>query len=312
MEKVLTRYFWVFNLAVLAVAAFLTASGASEIIAGSMAGLVPAPEERPRVDARRRAAKPSSGLQEERDGSDILSRNIFDSVTGPIGRNGADGEGDEAPVMAADGTLPLVPCTSGQVTLLATVASPGTPEWSFANIMSGGKGMLVRIGDAVVERTVSDITWRYLFLRGTSDECYIDLFGDQTAAPPTRVASLANQGNADFKSGIKTVSDTERIVDRSLVDKMLADPASFARSVRIRPQRENGQVVGFKLRRFGADSPLAALGAQQGDVIKAVNGIQLTSMDQALSAYQNLRSTNKLTFSVMRDGKPVDLSINIK
>ncbi|MDD5308089.1 MAG: type II secretion system protein GspC [Deltaproteobacteria bacterium] len=309
MEKILTRYFWVFNLAVLAVAAFLTASGASEIIAGSMAELVPAPEERLRVDVRSRAARTAQSLQQERDGSDILSRNIFDSVTGPIGR-GEEGDGEDAPATASDGTLPLVPCTSGEATLLATVASPGTPEWSFANITTGGKGKLVRIGDTVADRTVSGITWRYLFLKGLSDECYLDLFGDQSAPPPVRIAS--NQGNADFKSGIKTVSDTERIVDRALVDKMLADPTQFARSVRIRPQRENGQVVGFKLRRFGNDSPLALLGAQQGDVIKSVNGIQLTSMDQALSAYQNLRSTNKLTFSVVRDGKPVDLSINIR
>jgi general secretion pathway protein C len=102
------------------------------------------------------------------------------------------------------------------------------------------------------------------------------------------------------------------VVERSLINELLANPTNFVKTVRVRPQREGGKVVGYKLRRFQANSPLAALGAQKGDVIQAVNGVDLTSMDKALGAFQSLRSANDLNFSITRAGKPMDLKVSIR
>jgi type II secretion system protein C len=316
MEKLLSKYFWVFNLFTLALVAYLTASGTGELVASKVDAMLPSPAPSSSPRAMRPTRMPQTSARP--DGTDILMRNIFDSEVGPIDPNAVNLENiEDAPV--APGDLPIVPCSGGRVKVLATVADKTIQDWSFAAISEDGNNKLCRVGDSVTGRTVTGITWRYVFLRGSNDECYIDMYDDGTGTGPViaRPSRLPEEEggaapDASVADGIQVVSETERIIDRSLVEKMLADPTQFIRSVRVRPQRENGKVVGFRLRRFQQDSPIALLGAQRGDVIQAVNGNQLTSVEQALSVYQNLRSSSDLNFTVLRNGQPVELTVRIR
>jgi type II secretion system protein C len=310
MEKALTKYFWVFNLVTLAVVAFLLASGTGEMVAANVSELLPQTEQ-PDGPARRginrpRVSRPSFS---KRDGTDILRRNIFDSVVGPILRTPEE-EFDEFDVgRGAPGELPIVKCTGG-VKVMSTVASPDNQAWSFATLTTGGQTDLYRVGDEVEGRTISGITWRYVFLRGTADECYVDMYGAEEPGKPKPKRPVVARG--DIAGGIQVDGPNERTVDRSVVDSALANPAKFARSVRVRPYKKNGEVTGFRLRRIKKGSPLELLGAKKGDVIHSVNGVGLTSVDEALAAYQNLRNENRLVFSITRKGKPTELTINIK
>jgi general secretion pathway protein C len=307
MEKILTRYFWIFNLAALAAAAFFCASGVGAIIASSFSAMLPgAADERPAALQQR----PRTSLRSftRPDGTPILERNIFDSLVGPVlpGLNDTDG----APAIG-DGEMPLVPCPAGQLKLLSTVASSNDAAWSFATVSNAGVTDLYRVGSLLDNRTVTAISWRYVLLRGTADECYLDLFGEEGSLvrQPKPTGSADDQAIA---SGIEVNGENERTVTRAIVDEALANPTKFARSVRVRPYMKDGETKGFRLRRIEKGSPLEMLGAQRGDVIHSVNGIDLTSVDKALAAYQSLRSDNKLTFQITRRGKPAELVINIK
>jgi hypothetical protein len=314
MEQIITKYFWVFNILTLALVSYLLADGTGELIAAEISQSLPSPAKKLKIDPRSRA-KPQTAWTRP-DGSDILARNIFDSISGPLGRFSAvppspstDADTDEL----VDGYLPLIPCPAGKVKLMATVASRYTPEWSFASIMNNKTAVLCRVGDEVDGRIVSGITWRFLFLESKTDECYMDLFRDPKAAKkPKRTAKKAVAKGDDIKDGIQKVSETEHNVDRVVVDRLLADPTKFIRTVRVRPHKVNGKMVGYKLRRFQAKSPIALLGAKKGDIIRAVNGTPLTSVDQALGAYQGLRSASDLTFSITRGGKEMDLKVNVR
>ncbi len=311
MEQIITKYFWAFNLLTLALVAYLVADGSSEIVALKISGSLPhaAIAEPPSTP---RSSK--SDIWTPPDGEPILRRNIFDSTVGPLDRIIPDP--DEAPKSPEmnPGDLPLVACTGSSVKLLATVASRYHPEWSFASILEGKKSTLCRVGDEVNSRVVSGITWRYLFLRGSTDECYIDMFDDGSAAKVAQKPKKRKNptGNDDIREGIKLVSPTERQVDRAVIDRLLSDPTKFLKSVRVRPYRKGGKIAGYKLRRFTPGSPLALLGAEKGDIIHSVNGTKLTSVDQALNAYQSLRSNSDLTFSITRKGKPMDLKISVR
>jgi len=312
MEKALTKYFWIFNLATLAAVAFLLASGTGEMVAASVTELLPQPEgDDGEVKRPGRRPKPASGFS-RRDGSDILRRNIFDSVVGPIMRTPEEELAEFNTDVGDIEGLPVVACTSSGVTVQSTIASPHNPEWSFATLHAGGNADLYRIGDEIDGRTIYDISWRYVFLRGSSDICYVDMFGDQKPGKPKPKRTAVARKDDDIKSGIQVDGPNERTVDRSVVDKALANPTQFARSVRVRPYKKNGEVTGFRLRRIKKGSPLELLGAQKGDIIHSVNGVSLTSVDQALAAYQNMRNESKLTFSITRKGRPADLVINIK
>jgi general secretion pathway protein C len=318
MEKFLTKYYWIFNIVIVAAIAYFLASGVGEVAASKLEDMLPKMDAEKRVSKVVRKKRQQSFSTVPPNGDAVLSRNIFDSASGPISRlpevDETDTGGPEQPLNV--GELPIVPCSMGGIKLISTIASKEDPYWSFATVDTGGAISMYRMGDALNGRTVSGVTWRYLFLRGTSDECYYDMFPDPNAPtppPPPRAVAEAPAGPAGpTDSRIQKVSDTEAVVERSLINELLANPTNFVKSVRVRPEREGGKVVGYKLRRFQANSPLAALGAQKGDVIKAVNGQDLNSMDKALGAFQSLRSANDLTFSITRDGKPMDLKVSIR
>jgi general secretion pathway protein C len=319
MEKFLTKYFWIFNIAAVTAVAYLSATGVGEIAAGKIETLLPkaeagkkTPAARPKKTRRANAPPPT--------GDAILSRNIFDSATGPISRHPKEETVDEKPPEQAVSidNLPIVPCPMSNLKIISTVASKDDAYWSFAMVDSGGGNIkMYRMGDELNGRTVSGVTWKYLFLRGNTDECYMDMFPDPNAKAPAApkkgpkpVPPPPPAKGADNR--IQKLSDTEAVVERSLINELLANPTSFVKTVRVRPHREGGKVVGYKLRRFRANSPLAALGAQKGDIIRAVNGVDLTSMDKALGAYQSMRGANDLTFSITRNGKPMDLRVSIR
>ncbi len=319
MEKLLTKYFWIFNIVALTLVAFFLAQGTGEIAAASIEKMLP---------KRTIATKPAAPVQREKNktsspppkGDAILDRNLFDSETGPILREEMETDEDEADengfIIDPNG-LPITPCSDNSVKLIATVASREMTNWSFATVNVSGKTLSYRVGDELNDRTVSGITWRYMFLKGNNDECYMDMFGDpnRKVPQPKKPISSAPSRSAPAIAGddrIQKMSDTESVVERSLVNELLADPTKFVRSVRVRPHREGGKVVGYKLRRFRSDSPLAKLGAKRGDIIRSVNGVDLTSVDKALGAYQKMRNANDLTFSVTRQGKPVDLKVSIR
>lgn len=320
MEKILSKYFWVINVVTLMAIAFFLADGVGELAAAKISSVLPQTDDR----TTKAPARPTTRhIWTAPDGSAIVDRNIFDSTIETLD-SPLDMDGDTEDTAEEKGDIPLVPCTGDKVKLLATVASRRDEDWSFASISEGQETKLCRVGDEVDGRKVSGITWRYIFLRGASDECFIDIFGDHknmqltVKKPASEVASSTRQGamspggDEELKNGIQTISETEKVVERAIVDKLLADPTQFIRSVRVRPHRENGKVVGFALRRFRPNSPLALLGAQRGDIIHSVNGAQLTSIDQALGAYQKLRTSDDLTFSITRNGKPMDISVRIR
>ena len=194
------------------------------------------------------------------------------------------------------------------------MANPTQTEWSFASISEGrNEKRLCRSGDVVGNRVVSGITWRYLFLRGDRDECFVDLFGEQKNLRKKGARSSGKRlSRKAMRDGIRKIGANERAVDRSVLDQALANPARFARSVRVRPYKKNGEVVGFRLRRVKGNSPLAKLGARRGDIIHSVNGVPLTSVDKALTVYQNMRNESRLVFSITRKGKPQELTIHIE
>lgn len=317
MEKALTKYFWVFNIITLIAVAYFLANGASQIIAAKIEEMLPAAKTAPLKTTRPRTRAASRRIAPP-NGDAILSRNIFDSEMGPISRIEDPGlSSDPVELQPLEsGDLPLVPCTDQSVKLIGLVASRDEVMWSFASVEEAGKTRMLRVGDESANRTVSGITWRYLFLRGQTDECYLDMFRNPNEVPPTPAAApkptAAPAQGGGYADRITKRSDTEAEIDRSLVNELLSDPTKFIRSVRVRPHRQGGKVTGYKLRRFRADSPLALLGAQKGDIIHSVNGVDLTSVDKALGAYQNMRSANDLTFSITRAGKPVDLKISIR
>ena len=82
-------------------------------------------------------------------------------------------------------------------------------------------------------------------------------------------------------NGIKKIDDTTYEIDKSLVDKVLANPMAVAKGARVVPAVKNGKPDGFKLYAIRPSSVYAKLGLSNGDTIQSINGFELTTADKA-------------------------------
>jgi general secretion pathway protein C len=305
--------FWVVEITTLASMAFFLAEGTGELVVSELVSSFPvvaqASIDSPIMKIRQRRDRPFGRTS----GDPVLRRNLFDSATGPIDRHAVD-EKEQVEIGETKDTAPI-PCTQDNVRLLATVVSEDN-DWSFASLSEGESKSFLRIGDRIGEREVAWISWRYLLLEGQEDFCYIDIFGEENlvtrkAGKRPKLGSSATK-KSELKKHVKVVGKNERVVDRQLVNQVMANPAQFTKKVRFRPKRRKGKIIGYQLRRMRRDSPLSLLGLKRRDVIREINGIELTSTNKVLEAYQHLRTSDELRFSVTRRGNPTELKIRIQ
>ncbi|WP_437577401.1 type II secretion system protein GspC [Sorangium sp. So ce887] len=322
IDAILKRYFpWLLG-ALIALAAYFQASGMGQLVASSVAvDAPPAPVSPP-------ARSPTFGSTANTDhathAGPILSRNPFDSVTGPL-----DGKPVELPNVQPEmnNKDPYAdPSCDGARVLLITQADD--PEWSFAAMAgSDGKAILRRQGDEISGQTVYYVGWDRVWLTSGSSRCQSIVGGNNagartaaapasTPAPTTTTSKPTARGGKkvppEIASKIQRVSETEFNVERSAVDQILENQGELMRSARIVPEKEGDKVVGIRLFGIRPDSLLGTLGLENGDRLSSINGFEMSDPQKALEAYARLRTADRLTVSVNRKGKPMNIDFNIK
>jgi general secretion pathway protein C len=303
MTIFIRKYFWMLNLVTIALCALLAAKAVGHLVEANL----------PPAKARRSIPPPQLGqtlvAHGARDITPILSRNIFCStcekvVEGP--NPGADtpaGEpNDDAPVK-----------TTLNLKLIATLISPEDKAWSFAAIVdvSDSKSRLFAIGSKVPgDATVTDILdRRILLLNGNRNE-FLDLDSGNapaSSAPQPRVSikrpRRSMPGMEAIAKGIRKVGPGKYEIQRSALNKVLANTTLLARSARIVPSVRNGKPNGFKLYAIRPGSLYGLLGMSNGDTINAINGHPINTPDKALEIYTKLRRASHIAISFTRRGK---------
>jgi type II secretory pathway component PulC len=89
-------------------------------------------------------------------------------------------------------------------------------------------------------------------------------------------------------------------IPKSTVHQLLANPDTFARQARIVPAMSNGQPIGFKLYAVRPGSLWHALGLANGDIMRSINGHDLSTPDQAIALYAMLKDATELQILVLR------------
>lgn len=326
LDSFIKRYFVAIVLGLIGIAAYFEATAATQLVGASflpdattLSAVAPLASGRPTgVATARKSAQP------------ILDRNPFDSVTGPL--NAEEIPTPTGPVEPEiKDPLRAPQCTEVRVSI---VTESTDPLWSLAALQGPGepKPMVRRVGDVVGSSKVAYIGFNAYegspsvwMVEGTQ-LCQALLFAEQPqaappGAPPGDPAAAAAAGRPprgpepipeDMKKKIQKVSANEFSVDRSVVDQILENQATLMRSARIVPETQDGQVVGVRLFGIRPDTLLGVLGMQNGDRLETINGFPMASPEKALEAYSRLRTSDKLTVTVSRRGKPMNIDYNIK
>lgn len=96
-------------------------------------------------------------------------------------------------------------------------------------------------------------------------------------------------------------SDAVQVV-KSYKEKLLSDPQSVMNTLRAEPYRQGGELKGYRI--FpGKDKDLfGQVGLEPGDVVTAVNGIELDSPLKGLEIMQNITDATEVSVNVLRNG----------
>lgn len=95
------------------------------------------------------------------------------------------------------------------------------------------------------------------------------------------------------------------------ITELDADPEDIFRMLRFKPRLSGATVDGFFVEAAGANAVFAQAGFRPGDVVLAVNGTPLTSIDRAAELGKRLRSADRLTIELERDGEKKTLNVQL-
>lgn len=307
METLLRKYLSVVDLAVIALSAIFAARATATAIEASFISGVPSAKHAPKLPVA-----PVTGPTYSKQVEEILKRNIFCSTCPPILGQTEAASGPAAP--------PPLQKTSLPVKLLAVMYAPTDPRWSMAIIRDNDDKSTgpYGVGSKLREATIDEIdeTRVYLDFGGGRRE-YLDLLDAPAGAPPVAAAPAPTARPKDplteaMEKGVKKVGENKYEVQHSTVDALLGNMGALARAARIVPEMRDGKSIGFRLLSIKPDGPFGKIGLQNGDIISAINGMEMNSPDKALEVYTKLRTANHLSVGLERNGQKITEDYNIR
>ena len=135
---------------------------------------------------------------------------------------------------------------------------------------------------------------------------------DGTTEPAPAGAAPAGEAKVS-ESGVQQISETQFVVPRALIDSNLKDLDALSKLGRALLHRgPDGEYDGYRLSAIRRSSLGDQLGIRNGDVIHAVNGQSLDSVQNAMGAFQTMNSSNKFSFEVTRRGQTMTLNYDVR
>ena len=116
----------------------------------------------------------------------------------------------------------------------------------------------------------------------------------------------------DIGSQIERVGATEFNVDRSALGTILEHKAELTQEVRTFVEVENGELVAIRLQGICPGSLFGLLGMEDGDRVRTLNGVSLVHPQMTSKLFKSLRATNRLTLSIERGGRRMNLEYNLR
>ena len=270
----------------------LAAAACATLAAASVAALVEANYLGPRSRAPAVQSLPVAPTAPARnappDASTFVQRNMFCSACGP-GPGPTDFFDPQAILIAINQS-------DEPRATLRVLATEAQGSWGRGEIVPG-VGRIVRIGWSSID--VVDVRGR----RATLSLIPAGRGGAGTAIPAPTAAS-------EWADRITKIDDHTFEVDRSLVHDLLG--AMRPGSLRILPVTDHGALVGLRIFGVKEGSLTAAFGVHNGDVLSAINGKQIESIQTLIDVYAQLDQLSHLELDGKRADKPLAISLRLR
>jgi len=228
--------------------------------------------------------------------SGILARNVFDSSA--IGK---EPEGGDESTGVSDLKVKLL------ATMVAIPASFSTAFIVRDGVEHSGSGY--GIGDKILGAEVLTISKYEVKIRrpdGVEEVIKMSTENKKGAKPNT-------SKNVTDDDGISKDGDNKYTVKQELVDKYLGDLEGISRLGRAIPHRgADGAIDGYRLSGIRRGTVGEKLGIRNGDIVHKVNGYDLTSISEAMKAFQELQKEDSFNFELTRRGKKQTMEYDVQ
>jgi len=305
-------------LTTLALCAFFLSQGVTTLVGAKVLGAAPTPEPR-----RPTAHMSTTGKRVSRDPAIILRRNIFNSALGDLMQlPGEEGEQVDGQVVLDPEQGP--PSCTGEMKLIGTAVIPDDFERSVAMIEgSSGKNALLQGSAEVDGSRIRAIFSNSVILQAASGGlCELVMFEPgmpkkphAAATPEKKPAQPSTDENGvptpkEIRDGIRMIDPTSVHIKRTLFSKIFQHYAKLRGSAEIKPKMDRGK-LGLEFRRVRSDNVIHKLGIRNGDIVQKINGEQLRA-EHVGAALMSLRTADKFTVAVTRNGQSLNIRYNIE
>jgi len=110
----------------------------------------------------------------------------------------------------------------------------------------------------------------------------------------------------------EVISDGEsKLIERSLLNHYAENMDDIYKNIGISEIKRGNDLAGFKINFVKRGSPFAKLGIRRNDVIKSINGKEITSYNAAFGVYKNLKDIDNLSIVIVRENEEMELEYEI-
>jgi len=207
-------------------------------------------------------------------------------------------------------TAPVVevPSSSVRAKLLGTVVSD-QPEHSLATLddLEAQRSVILRLGDSIQGGQVVGIERLRVLVERDGRVEALELGESPT---PMSLASLPPSSGPLALS--PTTAPAVRALRKDEVDYMLGHLWDDAARVHMTPAVSDGRVNGWRVARLKPESFVGKLGFVAGDVIRRVNGLELSDPAKLLELVSRLQGVSRLEVEFERGGRPSRVEYRIR
>lgn len=242
----------------------------------------------------------------------LQAQNLF----GELGETRSDIAGDQQTAALGDDVDAQE--TRLSIKLHGVVAS-FDPEYARAIIEDGKEQFLVRINEelpgnkgvklarVMESKVILDNRGKYESLSLYND----DDFAAKGASRTQRPNNMRVARNGAGKNRAASSASKSNLAKRATVSKAQM-PKSIGDVVRFSVHRENGAMVGYRVRP-GRDRELfEQVGLKTNDVVTTVNGIRMDDPKQLKAVYQSLKTATSADLGVLRNGEELSINISVE
>jgi general secretion pathway protein C len=286
------RYITIFNLVAISILVFIGVDLVYKLVGAQLNDVDTREIAKVRTSPAKRYRKPSLSSYRA-----ITDRNIFGSVENAAKEIQPDLENLEP--------------TKLKLALWGTTTGPGETAVAVIEETDVKKQALYRVGDSIKDAVLKAIFWGRVVLRvGDKDEILTqeESSSRRASSPEPQRAVTSSRTPISTRPRVST-----RTIRRSDIQESISDINSLLSQAQVRSYTsEDGSPGGLSVNSIKAGSIYAKMGLRNGDVVQGVSGHPITSPDDILSLYEELKSGSSVSIQIMRNGRQQTLNYRLR